>query len=113
MAKQQKRSEEIEGVVEHLNYAKNGDPNGAVLDSGHFVHIKPRRAEAIGLQVGQTLRVEGKSRGQGSGGHEVIEAEVVNGIDLASKLPTKKPAPKRPQAKKAAAKKTPRASTKR
>jgi hypothetical protein len=106
MAKQAKRSQQIEGVVKHLNFAKSGDPNGAVLDSGHFVHMKRRGARAIDLRVGQKLRVEGKSRGRGSAGHEVIEAERVNGVDLTSARATKKTASTKSAAKHAPAKKT-------
>lgn len=106
MAKQPNHSQQIEGVVKHLNFAKNGDPNGAVLDSGHFVHMKRRVAQAIDLRVGQKLSVEGKLRGRGSAGHEVIEAGIVNGIDLASARATKKKAPAK-SAKHAPAKKIP------
>jgi hypothetical protein len=106
MAKQQNQREQIEGVVKQLNFAKNGDPNGAVLDSGHFVHMRRRGARAIDLCVGQKLRVEGKSRGQGSPGHAVIEAEKVNGVDLSSARATKKKAPaKKTSVKKAGSKK--------
>ena len=105
MAKQPNQSQQVEGVVEHLNFAKNGDANGAVLDSGHFVHMKRRAAQAIGLHVGQTLQIQGKSRGRGSSGHQVIEAEIVNGIDLTSGRGAKKAAPVQAQAKRAPAKK--------
>ena len=106
MAKQPNHSQQIEGVVKHLNFAKNGDPNGAVLDSGHFVHMKRRAARTIELRVGQKLRVEGKSRGRGSAGHQVIEAAIVNGIDLASARAVKKNAPAK-SAKRAPLKKVP------
>jgi hypothetical protein len=110
MAKRGNHSQQVEGVIEHLNFAKNGDANGAVLDSGHFVHMKRRGAQAVGLRVGQTLQIRGKLRGRGSAGYEVIEAEVVNGVDLTSMRAGKKAAPaktasKRVPTKKAASKK--------
>lgn len=111
MAKQGNKSQQVEGVVEHLNFAKNGEPNGAVLDSGHFVHIKHRAARSIGLRVGQALRVRGKLKTSSSGGQKVIDAEIVNGTDVTSARAANKPAStkttaKRAHAKKAASKKT-------
>lgn len=108
MAKQVNRNQIVEGVVEHLNFSKNGDPNGAVLDSGQFIHMKRRIARAINLRVGQELKIQGKSRGEGPGGHEVIEAQAVNGMDSNSKRATKKapPARKKAAVKKAAPPKT-------
>jgi hypothetical protein len=85
----------IEGKVERINFAKHGEPNGAVLDSGHFVHLKPSGARLIDLRIGQRLTVEGRSKRRGHGTAEVIEAERVNGIDLASGKPSKQPQPPR------------------
>jgi hypothetical protein len=107
MAKQANRSQQTQGVVKQLNFAKNGDPNGAVLDSGQFVHMKRRGARAIDLRVGQKLQVEGKSRGRGSAGHEVIEAVTINGVDLSSARARKKQAPAKSASKRTAPKKTP------
>lgn len=73
----------IQGKVRRINFAKHGEPNGAVLDSGHFVHLKPAGARLIDLEIGQTLVVEGRSKRRGHGQGQVIEAERVNGIDLA------------------------------
>lgn len=105
MAKQGNRSQQIEGIVEHLNFAKNGEPNGAVLDTGHFVHMKPRAAQALGLQAGQALQVQGRLKASGSDGQQVIEAYIVNGIDVSSGRAAKKTAPAKSAAKPAPAKK--------
>lgn len=105
MAKQRNQTEQVEGVVQQLNFAKNGEPNGALLDSGHFVHLKRRGARAIELRVGQKLRVEGKSRGRALAGHEVIEAATVNGVDLTSARAIQKRAPAKSAAKRAPLKK--------
>jgi hypothetical protein len=122
MAKQKKQTGPIEGVVEHLNFAKNGEPNGAVLDSGYFVHMKPRAAHAIGLRIGQSLQVQGKLKMSSSGGQKVVEAATVNGIDVTSARAAKKtkpaakqtkPAAKRVPAKKAAPKKATAKKTRR
>jgi hypothetical protein len=115
MAKQKKQTDSIKGVVQHLNFAKNGEPNGAVLDSGYFVHMKPRAAHAIGLRIGQTLQVQGKLKMSSSGGQRVVEADSVNGIDVTSVRAAKKakPAAKRVPAKKAAPKKATAKKTRR
>lgn len=99
MAKQRKQTDPIEGVIEHLNFAKNGEPNGAVLDSGYFVHMKRRAAQVIGLRVGQKLQVQGKLKMSSSGGQKVIEADSVNGIDVTSTRAAKKAAPSKAASK--------------
>jgi hypothetical protein len=105
MAKQTKQTDPIEGVVVHLNFAKNGEPNGAVLDSGYFVHIKPRAAQAIGLRVGQKLQVRGKLKMSSSGGQKVIEADSINGVDVTSARAAKKAKPAQSAATRLPAKK--------
>jgi hypothetical protein len=117
----------IQGKVRRINFAKHGEPNGAVLDSGHFIHLKPAGARLIDLEIGQTLVVEGRYKRRGHGQGQVIEAERVNGIDLADakntkvrpegeepppppahkRVPAKKTTTKKSPAKKAAAKKLP------
>lgn len=83
----------IEGNVDRINFAKHGEPNGAVLDSGHFVHLKPSGARLIDLRIGQRLTVEGRSKHRGHGQAQVIEAERVNGIDLANGKHSERPQP--------------------
>ena len=93
----------IEGKVKRINFAKHGEPNGAVLDSGHFIHLKPSGARLIDLEVGQKLSVQGRSRHRVHGSAQVIEAERVNGIDLAEgKRPKHQPEQEAPPARKAA-----------
>jgi hypothetical protein len=89
----------IEGKVEQINFAKHGEPNGAILDSGHFVHLKPSGARLIDLRIGQRLTVEGRSKRRGPGAAQVVEAERVNGIDLATgKRPKSQPPAEEPPA---------------
>ena len=71
----------IKGKVISLNYALHGEVNGAIIDSGDFVHVKPEGADAIKLKLGQEISVEGKSRPT-SLPHLIIEAHRVNGTDL-------------------------------
>jgi hypothetical protein len=107
----------IKGRVDHINFAKHGEPNGALLDSGHFVHLKPGGARAVDLKVGQILEVQGRSKTAAHSSYQIIEADVVNGIDLsrgkrrhrpvteAPATPEKATSKKRATAKKGAAKK--------
>ena len=70
-----------EGVVKQINYALHGEPNGAILKNGEFVHLRPDGARAIRLTVGQTLSVEGDVMTLPNG-QVVIEAKIVNGLAL-------------------------------
>ena len=75
-----------QGIVKQINYARHGEPNGAILEDGEFVHLRPGGAKAVKLKLGQKLAVEGESRTSPSG-HVVIEAAVANGIELHSGKP--------------------------
>ena len=77
------------GKVERLNFALHGEVNGAVLDSGDFLHLKPHGASAVGLKVGMNVKGKGPTKPM-VGGHRVIEADDVNGIEM-----EKKPQPKK------------------
>ncbi len=74
----------FDGIAKQLNYAKHGEVNGAILDSGDFIHLKPHGAREIQLKVGQKLKGRGSSRPMAGGG-VVVEAEIVNGIALKGK----------------------------
>lgn len=72
----------IEGVVKYLNYARHGEVNGAVLESGDFVHLGPHGAELVKLAIGQKLSVEGAAVTMADS-HLVIEhPSAVNGVKL-------------------------------
>jgi len=75
---------QLSGTVERINYGKHGDPNGAIINGGDFVHLRPRGAKAISLQLGQVLDVVGETR-PSSLHAKVIEAFTVNGIDINKK----------------------------
>ena len=77
------------GKVERLNYALHGEINGAILDTGDFLHVKPQGAVALELAAGMKVKGTGPTKPM-VGGHRVIEAEEVNGMHL-----EKKPKPKR------------------
>jgi hypothetical protein len=75
---------EVCGTVARLNYAKHGEPNGVVLDTGDFVHLKPEGMRLAGLRVGQEVRARGKGtppRVKAT----AIEAGEVNGVAIGRK----------------------------
>lgn len=72
------------GTVTRLNYARHGAPNGVVLDTGDFVHLKPDGFRQLGLQVGDRVAFEGDSKAMTLGGR-VIEATTVNGVAVRRK----------------------------
>ena len=80
-----------EGTVKQINYARHGEPNGAILERGEFLHLRPEGAKAIDLQVGQKLSFEGEIK-TSPAGHIVIEAHIVNGAAIDH---PKKPEPKK------------------
>lgn len=67
------------GTVVRLNYAKHGEANGVVLDTGDFVHTKPDGLARLGLKVGDKVTAEGPSRALVTGHGRVIDAHSVNG----------------------------------
>lgn len=73
----------VRGRVVRINHAKHGVPNGVVLDSGDFVHLKPEGFEQAGLEVGDEVEADGPSRPLAGGQGRVMEARTVNGHALA------------------------------
>ncbi len=71
----------IQGIVARLNYAKHGEANGVVLESGEFIHLKPQGMKLVALQPGQEVTAEGDVKPL-DGQCQVIEAKVVNGVPL-------------------------------
>jgi len=78
----------VQGVVKRINYARHGEANGVVLESGDFVHLKPEGMKGVGLKVGDQVTAEGKSALMPLG-QKVIEAKTINGVDVLSKKPAK------------------------
>lgn len=71
----------IKGVVASLHFARHGQPNGVVLVSGEFIHMRPHGMAAVGLGVGAKVRAVGDER-MTVLGTRMLEARQVNGIDL-------------------------------
>ncbi|MDB5846714.1 MAG: hypothetical protein JWP29_466 [Rhodoferax sp.] len=70
---------EASGRVVRFNYARHGEANGVVLDSGDFVHTRPDGMARLGLKIGDTVHAEGPARPLVTGAGRVIEAHSVNG----------------------------------
>lgn len=79
---QQRARANAHGRVVRFNYARHGEANGVVLDSGDFVHTKPHGLLALGLRVGDQVTAEGEARPLSTGHGRVIEATRVNGQSL-------------------------------
>jgi hypothetical protein len=75
------RAKHFSGYIERLNYALHGAVNGGILDSGDFLHVKPQGARALKLTPGMEVAGRGRTKPM-VGGHSVIEAEIVNGIEI-------------------------------
>lgn len=67
------------GTVVRLNYARHGAPNGYVLDSGDFVHVKPDGFCKLRLSVGDSVSAEGDAQFLATGNGWAVEAESING----------------------------------
>lgn len=67
------------GVVVRLNYARHGSPNGVVLDSGDFLHLKPNGMKQFKLKVGDAVQALGDAQFLATGGGWAVEVESING----------------------------------
>jgi hypothetical protein len=73
---------ELKGVVAALHYAKHGEPNGVILKSGAFIHLRPHGMEQTELGVGSRVTARGRLRTTVLG-TQLLEARSVNRVELA------------------------------
>jgi hypothetical protein len=71
----------IKGVVAELHFARHGQPNGVVLKSGEFIHLRPQGMAMLGLAAGSKVSAAGSVR-MTCLGTRLLEAREVNGIAL-------------------------------
>ena len=71
----------MKGTVARIHYAKHGEPNGVVLESGEFIHLRPHGMSAIGLEIGSTVAAKGELRITVLG-TRMLEAHHANGYDI-------------------------------
>jgi hypothetical protein len=69
------------GVVARIHYAKHGEPNGVILESGEFIHTRPPAMKKLKLKVGSKVVAHGELR-MTVLGTSLIEAHEVNGRTL-------------------------------
>jgi hypothetical protein len=86
-------TETIEGTVRRLNVSNRGDVDGALLDSGDYIHTGVEAG--TGLSVGGKLSVKGVAHPMVDG-HRAVEADTVNGrpVPHPPVRPTAGPGPK-------------------
>ena len=73
------------GTVVRLNFARHGEANGVVLDTGDFIHTRPDGMARLKLAVGDPVQADGPSRALFGGGGQVVEATHVNGNAMQKK----------------------------
>ena len=71
---------EVSGVVARVNFSLHGEVNGAVLNTGDFVHLKPNGARLVELAVGQSIKAKGRGRSLWFSEGYAIDAEKINGV---------------------------------
>ena len=57
-----KDSVAVNGVVASLHYARHGQPNGVILATGEFIHLRRRGMTQARLKIGSKVRAVGKLR---------------------------------------------------
>jgi hypothetical protein len=72
----------LKGVVAALHYARHGEPNGVVLESGDFVHLRPHGMEKSGLKIGAKVVATGERR-MTVLGTTLLEAREINHVKIA------------------------------
>jgi len=70
------------GNVAYFNYARHGEANGMVLDSGDFIHLNPAAFSMLSLKVGDKVRANGKAHGLHSGTGMILQATRLNGKNV-------------------------------
>ncbi len=71
----------IQGVVGAWHYALHGEPNGVMLETGEFIHLRPHGVVAAGLDIGSKVKAVGELR-MTVLGTRMLEAHRVNRVDL-------------------------------
>ena len=66
-------------MVAALHFARHGEPNGVVLETGEFIHLRPHGMALLGLGVGAAVRAVGELRLTALG-QPMLEARQVNRI---------------------------------
>lgn len=73
--------ERVKGVVSAIHFAKHGEPNGVMLESGEFVHTRPHGMKKLKLKIGSKVVALGQVR-MTVLGTPLLEADEVNRISI-------------------------------
>jgi len=71
----------IKGVVASLHFARHGQPNGVMLETGEFIHLRPQAMARAALRIGDRVSAVGDARWTVLG-NRLLEARRINGADL-------------------------------
>ena len=71
----------IKGTVATLHFAKHGQPNGVILETGEFIHLKPHGMTQAKLKVGSKVNAVGEVK-MTVLGTRLLEARQINRIEL-------------------------------
>jgi hypothetical protein len=80
----EKQAGTFEGTVQRINYSRNGEADGVILDSGDLIHLTPAGMKHCGLKVGDQVTADGPASLMPLG-QKLIEAETVNGLAVSKK----------------------------
>jgi hypothetical protein len=69
------------GTVAALHFARHGQPNGVVLESGEFIHLRPRGMLKVAPVIGAVITAIGQLRITLLG-TRMLEAHQINGESL-------------------------------
>jgi hypothetical protein len=70
------------GTVVRINFARHGEANGVVLDSGDFIHTKPDGMRKLRLRVGDAVEADGDAQRLADDAGWAVEATRVNGKSI-------------------------------
>ena len=70
------------GVVQAWYFARHGEPNGVILETSEFIHLRPHGMVVAGLDIGSKVNAMGELRMTVLGMRR-LEALRVNRVDLA------------------------------
>ena len=75
------RPTRLVGTVARIHYAKHGEANGVLLESGDFVHLRPHGMEVLKPTAGSRITAYGSMRPTVLG-VKVLEAQEANGVQI-------------------------------
>jgi hypothetical protein len=81
MFKSSTGQDRVKGIVASIHFAKHGEPNGVILESGEFIHTRPHGMKQLKLRIGSKVVAHGERR-MTVLGTSLIEAHEVNRVAI-------------------------------